>query len=165
MKLKMNYLLTIISLLSIALIAGLFFTWSNSIMPGLKQLSTKSFLEAMQSLNRVILNPSFLITFLIPVALLPLNCYLQFKEAVGMKFYFLLLACIFYVFGVFLVTMIVNVPINESLDKLDILRASDKDLLHQRIQFENRWIPFNTTRAICAFLSLLCFVVAKIEQE
>lgn len=165
MKLKMNFLLTITSLLSIALIAGLFFTWSNSIMPGLKQLPTKNFLLAMQMLNRAILNPSFLITFLIPVALLPLNCYLQFKEAVGVKFYFLLLACMFYVFGVFLVTMIVNVPINESLDKLDILRANDKDLLYQRIKFENRWIPFNTTRAICAFLSLLCLVVAKIEQE
>ncbi|MFC6101860.1 anthrone oxygenase family protein [Olivibacter domesticus] len=161
----MNYLLTTASLLSTALIAGLFFNWSNTIMPGLKQLSTRSFLEAMQSLNRIILNPSFLVTFLVPVALLPLSCYFQFKESVGLRFYFLLLACILYIFGVFLVTMVVNVPINDSLDKLDILNANDNDLLHQRLQFEKRWIPFNSIRAICAFLSLLCLIIAKIEHE
>ena len=56
------------------LMAGIFFTWSNAVKPGIGKLGDIEYLRALQSMNRVILNNAFRIIFLgaiIAVALVP----------------------------------------------------------------------------------------------
>ena len=56
------------------LMAGIFFTWSNAVKPGIGKLSDLEYLRALQSMNRVILNKAFIGIFLgsvIAVALVP----------------------------------------------------------------------------------------------
>jgi len=62
------------AILLTGLMAGIFFTWSNAVKPGLGKLSDIEYLRALQSMNRVILNNAFKLIFLgaiITVALVP----------------------------------------------------------------------------------------------
>ena len=57
------------------LMAGVFFTWSNAVKPGIGKLSDLEYLKTLQSMNRVILNNAFRIIFIgaiIAVALVPI---------------------------------------------------------------------------------------------
>lgn len=161
----MNFSITIGSLLSTALIAGLFFTWSNAIMPGLRKLPAHDFLLVMQTVNRSILNPLFLLLFFSPVFLLSAKMYLQFKEGISLSFWLLLLAALCYIFGVFILTIVVHIPINEALNKLNIQSATPDELAKYKLLFQSRWIPYNTIRALCAFISFLLLAVALIEKN
>src|SRR5690606_22078710 len=109
----MNQLLTLCALLATAIMSGLFFTWSNAIMPGLRRLPAFESLLALQSFNRVILNPWFIIVFLAPLLLLPLKVFFAYRQESQLKIYLLVFATLIYVLGVFIITMSVNVPRSE----------------------------------------------------
>ena len=72
-----NVILVITATLT-ALMAGLFFAWSCSVMPGFARLKDREFVAAMQAANRAIQNPVFFAAFfgapifLINITLLPL---------------------------------------------------------------------------------------------
>ena len=63
--------------------AGIFFTWSNAVMPGIGKLDDLEFLQALKSMNRVILNNAFMAVFggaMIAVFLLPIFHFTAFPE-------------------------------------------------------------------------------------
>ena len=43
--------------------AGLCFTWTNAVTPGIGRLDDLGFLQSFQQMNRTILNPIFFIAF------------------------------------------------------------------------------------------------------
>ena len=55
--------LILLTALGSALMAGTFFAFSNFVMPALGKLPAEQGLAAMQSINRVVLNPLFLSVF------------------------------------------------------------------------------------------------------
>ena len=80
------------AILLTGLMAGIFFTWSNAVKPGIGKLSDLEYLRSLQSMNRVILNKAFIGIFLgaiIAVALVPI---FHFKIAPNSIFWLLLLA-------------------------------------------------------------------------
>ncbi|MBD3661527.1 MAG: DUF1772 domain-containing protein, partial [Arenibacter algicola] len=46
--------------------AGLCFTWSNAITPGIGRLNDPGYLMSFQQMNRAIINPLFLLVFFGP---------------------------------------------------------------------------------------------------
>ena len=71
---KYETIILALAILLTGLMAGIFFTWSNAVKPGIGKLSDIEYLRALQSMNRVILNNAFKIIFLgaiIVVALVP----------------------------------------------------------------------------------------------
>lgn len=58
------FVLTLVTALGCALIAGIFFAFSNFVMKALARVSPASGIAAMQSINVVVLNPGFLGLFL-----------------------------------------------------------------------------------------------------
>lgn len=57
------------------LMAGIFFTWSNAVKPGIGKLTDLEYLKSFQSMNRVILNIPFKVLFIgatLFIAFLPL---------------------------------------------------------------------------------------------
>ncbi|MFT4988444.1 MAG: AraC-like DNA-binding protein [Acidimicrobiales bacterium] len=58
-------LLLVASVLSSGLMAGLFFGWAVSVIPGTKLVDDRSYLATMQNINREILNPVFIVAFVI----------------------------------------------------------------------------------------------------
>jgi len=127
-------------------IAGLFYAFSCSVMPGLARSSDHTFVETMRNINRAILNPWFLLPFMGSIPLLALAVVLAWAGQGRQALPWIIAALV--VYGVaFLITMVVNVPLNVALEA-----AGDPDhitdLAAVRARFEDRWVLWNTVRAI-----------------
>lgn len=146
-------LLFAITTLSTTLAAGLFYSYSCSVNPGLSRLTDTEYLRAMQSINRAILNPVFFLTFMGTLVLLPLSAWFSYREGLTAVCWYFLAAAVIYLLAVFGVTLAGNVPLNEALDKFDIARASQQQIAEQRAAFEKRWNGYHAVRTIAIILS------------
>jgi hypothetical protein len=155
---KMTTLVLIITAVLTALIGGLFYAYSCSVVLGLGKLSDTEYLKAMQSINREILNPVFFISFMGTAVFLPLSAFL-FRGHPPV-FTFLLLAALAYLIGVFGVTVGGNVPMNDALDKFDISNSTVEAIRQMRDNFENRWNFLNTIRTVFSVVSIIFVVCA-----
>ena len=63
-----------------ALVTGLYFGFSVSVNGGLHRLNDYEYVKAVQSINAVIQNPFFIVSFIGPVLLLPLATFLQRRK-------------------------------------------------------------------------------------
>lgn len=158
-----DFILTI-TLITTALIAGLFYSYACSVNLGLGKLSDQHYLSAMQSINREILNPVFFASFMGTLVLLPISAWLQYRTGISLSAHLLLAAAVTYAIGVFGVTIFGNVPLNNALDKFDLHTASAVDMTARRTGFELPWNRLNTIRTIAAIVSLVLAVVACIYR-
>lgn len=148
-----------------ALMAGLFYAYSCSVSPGLGRLSDAAYLAAMQSINRAILNPVFFAGFLGTLLLLPLSAWVHYSQPVSGRCLLLLGASVVYVVGVFGVTMLGNVPLNEALDSFALQTASVTELAAQRTAFEIPWNRFNTVRTIASLIAVILIIAACLAPK
>ncbi|PHS50757.1 MAG: hypothetical protein COB01_11880 [Lutibacter sp.] len=161
---KMNTIILTIATLSVGLIAGLFYSWSISVTPGLEKLNDESYLLAFQSINRAILNPAFFIFFFGLVLLLPMLCYLYYQSPAGIQFWCIVTATFLYFFGVIAVTIFGNVPMNNTLEVLQIESINPEQMASFRLGFERKWNNLNTIRTICSSLSFLSLIIACMQN-
>lgn len=155
-----SHIIMIATALTTALISGLFYAWSCSVIPGLARVSDSTYLEAMQQMNRAILNPVFFLSFMGTVLLLPLCTYLQYGPVLSVRFWLLLVASIIYLGGTFGVTMFGNVPLNNMLDAFQLSGATSVELSAMRAKFEHPWIYLHTIRTIANVITLILVVMA-----
>ncbi|MDC6388978.1 DUF1772 domain-containing protein [Maribacter sp. PR1] len=156
MEFKLKFIVLVLGILFTGLTAGLCFTWSNAVTPGIGRLDNLTFLKSFQSMNRAIINWKFMIVFFGPVLLLFLNTYL-FKEN-NTSFWLFLIAALLFFAGIGLVTILGNVPLNEVLDKSHLEELSKIELQELRNKFEqpwNRWHTIRTISSISAFVLLI----------
>src|SRR4051812_20802837 len=146
-----------------ALIAGLFYSYSCSVNPGLGKLTDANYLSAMQSINREILNPVFFMSFMGTLILLPLSTWLQYNPSAPLRFYLLLGATLVYAVGTFGVTIFGNVPLNNALDAFSIQSASSEALSQQRLLFEKPWNQLHAIRTFANVLSLILVLLACMQ--
>lgn len=149
----------------IALMAGLFYSYSCSVVLGLKLLTDAEYVASMQSINRAIQNPLFFICFFGTLLLLPLSTYLNYFPCPNLRFRLLLTATILYFIGVFGVTAVGNIPLNNGLDKFNLINASGEAISLQREMFERKWNNLNTIRTICSIISLVLVIIAVIKAD
>jgi len=147
-----------------ALMAGLFFFWSITIMPGMQKLNDLHYVEAMQNFNREILHPAFYIIFIGSVILLPVATYLEWRHGVSEKFWLLLSATLIYLGGVILVTALGNVPLNNELEIFNIKKSAPEAFKAVRDNFESAWNRLNWIRTFSSFASLLLVLIAIVKK-
>ena len=140
------------------LMAGIFFTWSNAVKPGIGKLGDQEYLNALQSMNRVILNGAFLIVFIgaiIAVALVPMFHFHLYPKNI-----FWLFICILTIYwiGVFGVTVFGNIPLNELLDKTNLEIISLEEITALRSLIEDKWNNFNLIRSISSGITFLLLI-------
>lgn len=143
----------------VALTAGLFYAWSCSVMPGLARLADTPYLHAMQAMNRAILNPMFFLSFLGSTVLLPLCAWQQTRELGVQGATLVIAAALIHVVGMFGVTVLGNVPLNNILDATDIGRADANELARLRGLFQSTWVRLNMVRACAATLALILLLL------
>ena len=160
----MNTSILLLTTLSLGLMAGLFYSWSISVTPGLKGVGDENYLQAFQSMNRAILNPAFFIFFMGLVILLPLLCYLYYKSPVSAEFWYILSATILYMAGIMAVTFFGNVPLNNTLEVLQIESMSPEQMASFRLGFESKWNNLNMIRTICSSLSFVLLIIACLQN-
>ena len=74
--------------------AGIFFTWTNAVTAGIGKLTDIEYLRALQSMNRVILNPAFYMVFIGPIVTVPLATVLNYHTEPSFIFKLLLVTSI-----------------------------------------------------------------------
>jgi len=156
MEIKLKFIVLITGVLFTGLTAGLCFTWSNAVTPGIGRLDNLSFLKAFQAMNRAIINGKFMIVFFGPVLLLILNTYL-FREN-NASFWLFLIAAILFFIGIGLVTIFGNVPLNEVLDKSNLEALSKVELQELRDKFEKPWNRLHIIRTLSSFSAFLLLI-------
>ncbi|PWV56807.1 putative membrane protein [Chitinophaga sp. S165] len=154
------HIVLIVTATMTALISGLFYAWSCSVVPGLARVSDSTYLEAMQQINRAILNPVFFMSFIGTALLLPLSTWLHYGPDLNARFWLLLLASVVYLAGTFGVTMFGNVPLNEALDAFNLSSATAQELAAQRARFEGPWNNLNIIRTIAGIVALILIILA-----
>jgi len=158
--LTISQIVLIFTATATALISGLFYAWSCSVVPGLARVSDSTYLEAMQQINRAILNPVFFLSFIGTALLLPLSTWLYYGPGPNAHFWLLLLASVVYLAGTFGVTMFGNVPLNDALDAFNLSSASAQELAAQRARFEGPWNNLNIIRTIAGVAALVLIILA-----
>ncbi|GLU53522.1 anthrone oxygenase family protein [Dyadobacter frigoris] len=146
--------------ISTALIAGLFYAYSCSVNPGLGKLPDKEYIAAMQSINLAIINPVFILSFMGTLILLPLCTYLHYARPFPARFVLLGIASLIYITGTFGITILGNVPLNDTLASYDIKAASINEIADQRIKFEVPWNRLHTIRTVAAVTALSLVIIA-----
>lgn len=154
--------LLLASALSTALMAGLFFAYSFSVVPGLGQLSDYEYLRAMQSINRAIQNPFFFIPFFAAFLLLPFSVY-RVKDKARKRL--LVAATVCYTIGVMAVTIFGNVPLNNAIEAMQLQSMSVLELKAQRFAFEPLWNRLNMVRTVCSSFAFVLVALSCIQQD
>ena len=139
--------------------AGIFFTWTNAVKPGIGTLDDMTYMKAFQAMNRLILNPLFNIVFILPVLTISISTYMSFGSTKLYVFELFLLSTLLYVLGVFLITILGNIPLNELLENTDLEKISLTELSDLRGKIENKWNNFNLIRTVSSFISFLLLVI------
>jgi uncharacterized membrane protein len=136
---------------------GVFFAFSTAVMSGLARLENAQGLSAMQSMNRTILNPLFLLLFMGTAV----SCVIVFIMALGRwsspSGLFFLAGCAFYLIGSLLVTMIINVPLNNSLIPLE---PSSSEGTTQWLRYLGVWTSWNHIRGLASLTATVSLMIA-----
>lgn len=159
---KTETIILALAILFTGLMAGIFFTWSNAVKPGIGKLSDLEYLKALQSMNRVILNNTFKIIFggaIITTDLLPAFYFNLYQNNV--IWIFILILFIYWI-GAFGVTVIGNIPLNELLDKTSLDSISLEEAKVLRTSIEVKWNNLNLIRSISSVVSFVLLVVSFI---
>jgi uncharacterized membrane protein len=151
--------LILAGLLASALSAGFFYTYAVSVMPGLAAADPSSAIRAMQGINAVIRTPIFAFAFfgslLFPLAVSLMAWIGRERQVAVLAF----LSAAIYGPGVFAVTFLVNVPLNEALARANPTSDTAAGLWSN---YYGPWTTWNHLRAICACLTFGLFAAAAV---
>ncbi|MCX4908303.1 DUF1772 domain-containing protein [Streptomyces sp. NBC_00878] len=132
------------------LIAGLFYTYANNVMPALARGDDRGYIEVIQDINEVIQNPMFFLTFAGALLLTAVSAW-QLRGSPRVRAW-VFAALVAYTLA-FLVTAVFNIPLNE-----DVANAGNPATLADpaavREKFEDPWVAWNAVRAVLHTLAL-----------
>ncbi len=148
------------TLLGSALVGGIFFAFSSFLMKALERLPSAEGIAAMQSINVVVLNPSFLGTFFGTAVLSLGTGGLALAGWDRPSAPFFLGGAIFYLVGTFLVTVLRNVPLN---DQLAAVSATDPGARDVWEHYLGRWTIWNHVRTTAALIAALLYSLGLIQ--
>jgi uncharacterized membrane protein len=153
------FILTFLSALGSGLIAGVFFIFSFAVMRALSRITPFSGMWAMQSINIYILNPVFLGVFLgtaIICAALAITAVVRWHlPGAG----WLLAGTMIYIVGSIGVTMVFNVPLNNTLMVADPATPEGLELWAKYLTDWTFWNHVRTFASIAACGSLIMGLV------
>ncbi|MCZ0206106.1 DUF1772 domain-containing protein [Streptomyces sp. UMAF16] len=142
--------------------AGLFFAYDISVMPGLAELDDRTYAAAMQRFNAVIdASPLFGLVFLATLGLMVASAITAFRKKRHAVAIPLVVAAVCYLV-VLVITVAVNLPLNAELAALGN-PATAKDLPSVIEDFKSVWVPVNVVRTVLCLLSLgaLCSALLR----
>jgi uncharacterized membrane protein len=143
-------------LLGSALVGGVFFAFSSFVMKALARVPSSEGIAAMQSINVVVMNPSFLGAFM-GTAVLSLGVIgLALVSRSHPSATFFLAGAVFYFVGTFLVTIFGNVPLNDQLAAMSATDPAANDLWEHYL---DRWTTWNHVRTVAATVAALLYTL------
>lgn len=150
----------ILALIGSGIVGGVFFAFSSFVMKALGRLPSSEGIAAMQSINVVVINPSFLGAFmgsaLLSVAVVVL--VLQNDSSAAAPFF--IGGAMSYFLGTFLVTLFGNVPMN---DKLAASSATNPAAIKYWDHYLDHWSMLNHIRTVAALAAVLMYTAGLLQ--
>ena len=142
----------LLSALLVTLVAGLVLTFAIVVMPGIRPLSDRDYLQAFKGMDGVIQrnHPVFMLVWVGSVLAMLVATGLGAVQLAGMERLLLLVACAAYLLGVQLPTATINVPLNNELQVNNLASMSETELRDLRRRFEPTWNRWNVNRTVVA---------------
>jgi uncharacterized membrane protein len=154
--------LKLFAALGCGLIAGVFFAFSTFVMKALAQQPPAQGIAAMQSINITVINPWFMTAFLgtaVACIFLAISSLLKWQEA-GVVY--LLVGCLLYLIGTFLVTIVFNVPLNDTLAKV---KPESPESATVWASYLANWTFWNHIRTMAALAAAVAFILALCDRS
>ncbi|GAB5521233.1 MAG: DUF1772 domain-containing protein [Rhodothermales bacterium] len=129
-------------------------------MPGIRTLPDREFLQAFKAMDRIIQNnaPLFVMVWAGGLVLLAAAVFMNAGALEGLLKLLLIGAGMVYLVGFQLPTFMVNVPLNNQLQAVD-LNAPEAHLEHIRAVFEPRWVFWNSFRTVVGTVTTLALLL------
>jgi uncharacterized membrane protein len=152
---------TVVSVVGCGLMTGLFFAFSVSVMRALGRLPAEQGIAAMQRINVAILNPAFGLVFggtaiaclfLAGSAVVTLD-----RPGAGLR----LAGALLFLVGAIVVTMTINVPMNDALAEVDPVGDEGAAVW---ARYLSRWTAWNHVRAVTSAAALALLAVSLLRQ-
>ena len=143
------------------LMGGVFFLYSNTIMPGLGKTDDRTFVAAFQAIDTRIINPVFMLVFFGGLVLSGAAAVLHLNEESRSGLPWLVTALVLYAV-VFALTLAINVPLNDYIkaagdpDQIDVTQV-------RRTFNERRWVRSNHIRTLLTLIAFGCLCWALLE--
>lgn len=155
-----------LAVLTTGLISGFFYAYTCSVTLGLALLSDEQYIEAMQAINATVRNGVFAFSFFGAVLSLILASVLHAARPRSRRFMLVALAAVLYIGGGFMVTFLVNVPMNEELARVGEAVFADPAALAQvRTEYEGPWNFWNGVRTVFSSLAFLSLIGACLSRS
>lgn len=147
----------IAAILTSGLLAGLFYTFSCAVTPGLHRVDNHTFTTVFRAINVAIMNGWFLMTFVGAPVLTTVAAALHLPGGHRAVLPWILAALTCHIATV-VVTGGISVPLNNRLDAAPT--ATESERAAARTQFEPRWNRWNLIRTLTSTAGFAALVAA-----
>jgi uncharacterized membrane protein len=158
----MLFSLKLFSALGCGLNAGVFFAFSTFVMNALAQQPTVSGIATMQSINITAINPWFMTVFFGTGAtclFLIISSLLKWHQPSGS---YLLIGSLLYLVGTVLVTVALNVPLNNALA---IVKPETAERASLWAKYLTTWTFWNHVRTIAALAAAILLMIGLCDRQ
>jgi uncharacterized membrane protein len=149
------------STMAMGLMAGVFGVYAHAIMPGLRDTDDRTFVAAFQSIDRAIINPWFMPTFLGALLVTGAAAALHLGDDQRSVLPWVAAALVLYL-AVVVITLAVNVPLNDAMKAAGDPDHIDVAAVRERFD-EARWAAWNIVRAVATTIAFGCLAWALVE--
>lgn len=149
------FVLVCLATLGSGVVGGIFYGFSSFVMKALGRIGPEQAVAAMNSINIVVINPSFMLAFMgtaLLCVLLAAGSYAWWGEPSGKL---VLIAALVYLVGAFGITMALHQPMNLKLAALQPEQAAA-----YWPQYLQTWTLWNHVRTAAPLLAAALFVAA-----
>ncbi|GAB88872.1 anthrone oxygenase family protein [Gordonia rhizosphera] len=141
------------------LTAGLLAAFAYSVIPGLQRAGAATAVSAMQRINVAILNPLFAFIFFGSVVFGVVAAVIWWDDPLR---WWLVAAAVLVVSAV-LITVVINVPLNNRLNAAGAV--SDADAPTAWAEFVRPWVRWNIIRAVAASTGFVVPIVGLLQTR
>ena len=148
------------STLLCSLVTGFILTYAIVVMPGLSKLDDKEFIKAFQVTDGIIQNnqPIFILIWVGSIISVVSTIIISIFTLGILEAWKIIFVSLVYLIGVQAITIIIHLPLNRRIQKIDINSTNLQSLNEERKNFETKWNYFNNIRTVIAFLVTLFFL-------
>ncbi len=154
---QLLHVLTVVAALGCALVGGVFFAFSTFVMKALDRLPPPQGLVAMQSINVTVINGLFMTAFFGTAAacvlLVIVSLLAWHRPGAG----FLFFGSVLYLLGTILVTIVFNVPRNNTLAAV---HPANGDSARAWAGYVKGWTVWNHVRTVAAVVAAAALMIA-----
>jgi uncharacterized membrane protein len=156
----------LVSALLCSLVAGFLFAFAVVVMPGIRSLDDGGFLRAFQVIDSVIQKgqPLFIVVWVGSALALLATAVLGIWSLSGANRALLIAAAVLYLGCVQLPTAVINIPMNNAVQRLELGSMDDAARMGARAGFEARWNQWNSFRTIVAILATTMLLIVLLRM-